>query len=1435
MLSLPVEAQAIAPAADGTATAVTRTGERFDISGGQRSQDGANLFHSFQRFGLAPNQVANFLSNPALRNILGRVTGGEASFINGLIQVTGGTSNLYLMNPAGVVFGADARLNVPAAFTTTTATGIGFGDQWFNGLADNDYSTLVGVPDAFAFATAQPGAIINAGNLAVTSGQSLTLLGGTVINTGHLAAPEGQLTVASVAGTSLVRLSQTGSSLYLEFLPLPTSSTPSASPTTPSLAQLLTGGEAANATGLTVRNGAVELTGSGIRVEAGDVVVRRAIAQTAMLSAQRNLALVESQLQTTGDLYLLAQGTVQIRDSTTNPFLAKAGGALTVQGNQGIDILAFSHPAPALQSGGNLSLISNGFISGDAHYVSGGNVLIRNLAGGGVPFISFYDPIFTVEGDFIQPGTYTGAALKVQAGGNITFGGIQITTPDITATGDPDSALLTTSRALILRSGGNITTGQIDTSPAVGVEGGPVILSATGNITTGEINTSSVGFSGNTVALLAGSNITTGEINTVSDGGSPGNSGAVSLNAVNGSITVSTIRTFKGGMEAGAARQPGNGGAVTLNARQDIVIDGELNSGSGGIGSAGSINLSSDQGEVRVGGQLFARSDQGTGGAIALNTGGTLTLNSVSTIGVFGGGNISLNSAGAINIQGVITSGTRLPPVTTIQTPTGDGGNVSLAANGNITIGGLINTSVPPTYLSGSAGDIRLNSRAGAITTRDRLDAGVTRGRGGNISLTAQQDINTAGLVSYVVNNGTGNAGDLFLSSTAGAINVGVASQGVNGLPLAISTRSENGNAGNIRLEAETGIMIAPDTASAVIDLAAIGATGDGGNLTVKTNSGNLMIGAAISTASNNGNGGSVTLDPPALIQVNTINAQGGTNGVGGAIDITAGLFRATGTFTDRNGIAASLSAAGGQGGGSMIIRHNGGSNGTPFIVGNASVNGTAGAITTGTDNSILPFQSFPGIYRQGNPPNNIQVLTQEPSPPFYPPPSNLRSQAFVPMSNLDEQVFNIEKKFTEQFDRGIGQPGTPIKTLEEIQQELSTIQRQSGIKTAIIYGVFVTQARPQVSEPRSSVKADPYVKISQQLQNQLELVLVTADNKPLSQPVRVLQPEAIKVAESFSRAIKRGYEDHQDRTYLPLSQQLHQWLVAPLKAELDRQGIQNLVFILDEGLRSLPIAALHNGQSFLVEQFSVGLVPSMSLTNSRYSNISNAEVLAMGASQFPALDGLPREPSLPYASVEVNTIARELWQGIAFLNTDFTVMQLKAQRQQKQYGIVHLATHAAFDTENLKGSYIRFYNQRLDFSTLKTIDWNDPPIELLVLSACETAIGGPQAELGFAGLTVQTGVTSALASLWLVNDEATFVLMTKFYQSLSTSSIKAEGLRKAQIEMLRKQKPQRLSVLLENLEQQGIDIPELLRTIDERVFSHPYFWAGFTIVGNPW
>ena len=217
------------------------------------------------------------------------------------------------------------------------------------------------------------------------------------------------------------------------------------------LPDLLTVGTIEQDTGLVVNSqGQTTLADSETPIASGDVTVQELSAKSAVLSANQNLTLRESQLSTTGNLQLLAQDTVRIRDSETNPFLAKAGEDLYIQGDLKIDILALNHPETPFQSGGDLTLVSDGDISGDAHFSAGGNFSLLNLQGEPGNFLSEYDPIITALGD-VEFGDYTGVALKVEAIGSIEGGDIEITGPDTNLSGsDPDIPTLTSSPALIL-------------------------------------------------------------------------------------------------------------------------------------------------------------------------------------------------------------------------------------------------------------------------------------------------------------------------------------------------------------------------------------------------------------------------------------------------------------------------------------------------------------------------------------------------------------------------------------------------------------------------------------------------------------------------------------------------------------------------------------------------------------------------------------------------------------------------------------------------------------------------------------------------------------------------------------------------------------------------------------------------------------------------
>jgi filamentous hemagglutinin family protein len=660
----PVVAQAqIVPASDGTGTiAAPEGGNTIEIRGGTLGSDRANLFHSFEQFGLNANQIANFISQPEIHNILGRVVGGNPSMIDGVLKVTGGNSNLFLMNPSGIVFGPNASLSLPGSFTATTATGMGFGNSWFNGYGSNNYAALVGTPTSFAFDVTQPGAIVNSGNLAVTPGQNLTLVGGTVVSNGTLVAPGGNIMAAAVPGASRVRLSQTGNLLSLEVEQNQLNQTLVADPL--SLPELLTGAKN-HAPNLTVNgNGEVALGNSGIKIAAGDVAIKELQARNATLSATRNLTLVESQLQTSGNLNLLAKDTVQVRDSQTGAVAVKAGGDLRIQGDRSIDILALNHTQTPFKSGGNLTLASDGVISGDAHFSSRGNFSIQTLSGTPGNFVSLYDPIITSDGNISFAG-YTGASLKVEAKGSINVtGDIVITAADTSGAipaSDPDFATLTGGRALILRAGVATATDNVAfdydyldpdfyfTTFSKSATTSPATINVAGTIDSGVPFTTTAPLR---VSLSAPGNVTTqtirsygADIDITSTGGSiytedpvnqtysldsrngASNAGNITLNAA-GTITTGEVVSYA--FDNTGVGTTANGGNINITATGNVKVD-SLNSLCNGCtsGKAGNVTVKSGN-DIDVTQVVDARSiGPGTGGQVYLESGRYLRVSNV--------------------------------------------------------------------------------------------------------------------------------------------------------------------------------------------------------------------------------------------------------------------------------------------------------------------------------------------------------------------------------------------------------------------------------------------------------------------------------------------------------------------------------------------------------------------------------------------------------------------------------------------------------------------------------------------------------------------------------------------------------------------------------------------------------------------------------------
>ena len=268
-------------------------------------------------------------------------------------------------------------------------------------------------------------------------------------------------------------------------------------------------------------------------------------------------------------------------------------------------------------------------------------------------------------------------------------------------------------------------------------------------------------------------------------------------------------------------------------------------------------------------------------------------------------------------------------------------------------------------------------------------------------------------------------------------------------------------------------------------------------------------------------------------------------------------------------------------------------------------------------------------------------------------------------------------------------------------------------------------------------------------------------------------------------------------------NQQIYNWLIRPAEADLAKNGIKTLVFVLDGVLRGVPISALHDGQQYLIEKYDVALTPGLQLFNPRRPSLKKSNVLVGGLTEsrlgFSAL---------PSVKQEIRNIAK-IASTKVLLNGEFTRTPLETRIQSNAFSIVHLATHGQFSSL-AENTFLLTWDERINVKNLDQLlreqdQFILSPIDLLILSACQTAAGDKRAALGLAGVAIRSGARSTLATLWSVNDESTADFMTKFYQVLNQPNVsKAEALRQAQLSLLHS--PQ---------------------------YQHPFYWAAFVLVGN--
>lgn len=1219
----PVLAQAtpgITAANDGTGTQVqTQTqpqGTTYQITGGTQVQQ--NLFHSFGDFNLQQGETAQFIPPSTVENVLGRITSGNPSEINGSLSLVGSGANLYLINPAGILFGAGAHLNVPASFTATTATGITFQGGTFSSFGPNGWATLGGSPQGLLFgglgdAGAIAGTIVNTGQLQVTPGAQLQLVGGQVINTGTLTAAGGTVGLLAVAEPGTVRLSATGSILGFDLQDpaLASALDPNHAPVSFNpldLPQLLTGGTIDHATALVIEG----------------------------------------------------EGRVFLQGSPSS--LAGGAGSLAVAGTVSV--------ARGTGAGGTIDLL----------------------------------------GQRVMVGAATIAASGGTGGGSVRIGG------DYQGQG-----ALPRSQTTWISADSQIAADALGEG-----SGGRVIVWADGTT------------------------------------------------------------SFQGQISAEGGELGGDGGFVEVSGAQQLIFQGEVSTAAP-QGQRGTLLLDPTDIEIVADPTIataltavddFGDSDQGIPTQIRAgllnNTSNNLILKANRDIFF----NATLHLAPGVSLTAEANNSIFINRNITTQ-----GGNLTLRADAD------------------NNGVAKISGGGAAIVTQ-----------GGRVSLKATGEVWVG---SIDTTSPTGQGGAITITQGAGRVN-----------PFRVGGAGDNGSVGLIT---SGNYTVPPGSYPTSIALTAKGL--QSGLLEVGTNP-NINLVAAI-------NSGSFTLDPndpPSQLDLQPLNSAPSRSGaIGSSQPLQPNMPSSRQSDPLNSGGSDSPLKLEGNGFGST------GEDPGRLLGGPTGLEGRSdSSASPGPTDPNLPPR--PNLQTGANPPNQPTqrpTATRPQGPQIPPPPpfSQFPADRRLDRSADGLKFDRLERDFLADISARFGPPPIPGNrdsavqqrlTLSQSQQALRSIQSQTNITPAVVYFRF------SPSRVTANQDGNPATTLQEQDSDELELLLITPNGQPLRRQIPGASRARVSLAlrrfrQDIADPVKASQNQHQ---YRRPAQLLYNWMIQPLEETLAAEGVENILFFLDAGLRSLPLAALYDGEQFLIEKYSLGLSPSLSLTDLRYRDVREVDLLAMGASEFLNQNPLPTVP------VEVGTIS-DLWprNSVTLLNENFTRQNLIAQRQTQGQGIIHLATHAEFQGGDLSNSYIQFYgDDRVSFNQLRELGLSDPPVELLTLSACQTALGNPEAELGFAGLAIQAGVKTALASLWSVSDAATAALMTRFYSNLTEVPIKAAALRQAQLSMLRGE------VVLEGNRLRGarggtdVELPaSSVAGLPNQALTHPFYWAPFTLVGSPW
>lgn len=406
----------------------------------------------------------------------------------------------------------------------------------------------------------------------------------------------------------------------------------------------------------------------------------------------------------------------------------------------------------------------------------------------------------------------------------------------------------------------------------------------------------------------------------------------------------------------------------------------------------------------------------------------------------------------------------------------------------------------------------------------------------------------------------------------------------------------------------------------------------------------------------------------------------------------------------------------------------------------------------------------------------------------------------------------NLEKArhYIEQLQVAELEDYLRCKLVNDASIPLDKFVAKNHLNAAIVYPIILADRLevilklPETEELSDQVKSAHNVQAKQA--SWVSHINPTDKSDRISHSILYTNPVSQDQVESTIEELREDLEDRktgldEDSTF----RKLYDWLIRPAEVYLKNNNIDTLVFVLDGALRNVPMAALYDGNQYLVEHYSIAVNMGFNLLESEPLNKSEFPLLMGGLSEERR-----KFTALPYVVRELEQISAEIPNNRMLLNEAFETEALRDIINAQPFPVVHFATHGVFSSSP-EETYIVAYDQNINVNQIKQLlrsrEANLPSaIELLVLSACQTATGDKRAALGIAGVSVQAGARSTIATLFNVKDNSTSSVMNIFYQALGEPGVtKAKALQLAQLAVLNK----------------------------NETTKKPYYWAPFVLVGN--